>query len=165
VRLRPEPLRETRFVLDVHLGRLARWLRMLGFDTVYDNAYDDARIVDIAAREHRIILTRDRGLLKHARVTHGTWVRATDPRRQIDEVVDRLDLRARFAPFTRCMECNGALESRARADIAARVPPRARRRASAFHQCAGCGKVYWDGTHVARMRRLLAELERGEDFT
>lgn len=158
VRLRPKPLRITRFVLDVHLGKLARWLRMLGFDTLYDRNYEDAEIVDIAAAERRIILTRDRGLLKHSKVTHGCWVRATDPRRQIHEVVRRLDLRSQFAPFTRCMECNGETVERPPGEVVDRVPPRARERSSTFYQCAACGRIYWEGTHVARMRRLIDEL-------
>ncbi len=163
VRLRPQPLRETRFIADVHLGRLARLLRMLGFDCAWDAGYDDARIIDLAAAEHRIILTRDRGLLKNGRVTHGTWVRATDPHAQIEEVVDRFHLRSQFAPFTRCMECNGTLEERDAEDVATRVPPKARERATAFRECRDCGHVYWDGTHVERMRELVRHLSARDE--
>jgi hypothetical protein len=151
-------LRATRFVLDVHLGKLARWLRMLGFDTAYDTNYNDSEIIDIAVTELRIILTRDRELLKNSRVTHGFWVRTTDPREQLDEVIERLDLRSQFAPFTRCMECNGLTVEREPDAVADRVPPRARERADAFFQCPACGKVYWEGTHVDSMRRLIDEL-------
>jgi uncharacterized protein with PIN domain len=158
VLLRPEPLRVTRFILDVHLGRLARWLRMLGFDTEYDPESDDTTIIDRAAAQSRIILTRDRGLLKNSRVTHGYWVRATAPREQIEEIVDRLDLRTQFRPFSRCMECNGAIAVRRREQVADRVPPRALERAREFRECSECGKVYWDGTHLERMQRLVAEL-------
>src|SRR2546421_13022901 len=86
LRVRPHPLRETRFVLDIHLGKLARYLRLLGFDSLYRNDYDDHTIVALAHEEQRIILTRDTGLLKHSAVTHGHWLRATDARRQIPEV-------------------------------------------------------------------------------
>ena len=158
VRLRPKPLRVTRFVLDVHLGRLARLFRMLGFDSVYDAGYESTQIIEISAAERRIILTRGRGLLKNRRVTHGYWVRATDPRVQILEVVDRLDLRSQFAPFTRCMECNGKIVEQLLADVIDQVPPKARERVKALYQCGECRKVYWEGTHVERMRRLIEEL-------
>jgi uncharacterized protein with PIN domain len=160
VRLRPAPLRVTRFILDVHLGRLSRWLRMLGFDSEYDSTSDDDTIIDRADAHSRIILTRDRGLLKNGRVTHGYWVRSTDPREQIVEVVDRLDLSGQFRPFTRCMDCNGVLALRSREHVADRVPPRALERASQFRQCTECGKVYWDGTHLERMQRLVTELSQ-----
>lgn len=158
VRLRPEPLRVTRFVVDAHLGRLARWLRMLGFDALYDARFDRARIIAAAIREPRIILTRDRRLLRDGRVTHGYWVRNSNARRQIAEVVERLDLRAQFTPFARCMRCNGTLVPRPPAEVAGQVPPRARERAKEFRQCDACGKIYWSGTHVERMRRLIGEL-------
>jgi len=158
VRLRAAPLRATRFVVDVHLGRLARWLRMLGFDTAYDARCDDARIIEVAASEGRVILTRDRGLLKNARVTHGYWVRSTNPRAQIEEVVGRLDLRSQFAPFTRCMECNGTIDECALEEVRDQVPPKARERSRRFYRCNQCRKVYWEGTHVERMRRLIDEI-------
>ena len=158
VRLRPKPLRVTRFVLDVHLGRLARWLRMLGFDSVYDTGYDSVQIIEHAVDERRIILTRNRELLKNTRVTHGYWVRTTNPRAQIEEVVRKLDLRSQFAPFTRCMECNGEIIERTAAEVADQVPPKARERAESFYQCSECRRVYWEGTHVERMRRLIEEL-------
>ena len=158
VRLRPKPLRVARFILDVHLGRLARLLRMLGFDSVYDAGYESRQIVEIAGGERRIILTRDRELLKNSKVTHGYWVRASDPRVQIEEVVGRLDLRSKFAPFTRCMECNGRIVERPVAEVADQVPPKARERAKALYQCDECKKVYWEGTHVEHMRRLIEKL-------
>lgn len=164
VRLRPEPLRAPRFVLDVHLGRLARWLRMLGFDSLYRTDYDDAEIIDIAAAEHRIILTRDQGLLKNSRVTHGYWVRTTNPKTQLAEIVDRFDLRSRFAPFTRCMECNGETVACRLDDVTDQVPPKVRKRATDFRRCTACGKAYWAGSHVARMQALIDELrEPGSD--
>jgi len=109
-RVRQHPLRQTRFILDVHLGRLARLLRLLGFDTRYCNTYTDPEIVAIARREHRIILTRDTNLLKRRTVTHGYWVRATDPIDQAREVLQRFDLREQVLPFSRCLRCNGRLQ-------------------------------------------------------
>ena len=97
-RLRARPLRVTRFVLDVHLGKLARYLRLLGFDTCYRNDYDDDAIIGLARGESRIILTRDKGLLKHGAVTHGYWVRATVPRQQLAEIVRVFDLGRQRTP-------------------------------------------------------------------
>ena len=158
VRLRSEPLRVTRFMVDTHLGRLARWVRMLGFDAICDAGFDHDQIVEVSLREHRIILTHNRQLLKDARVTHGYWVRATEPREQIEEVVVRLDLRSQFTPFSRCMDCNGTITARPLEDVAHRVPPMVRKQTGSFHQCEACGKVYWNGTHVQRMRTLIDAL-------
>lgn len=109
-RLRARPLRWTRFVLDVHLGKLARYLRLLGFDTLYRTDYDDATIIRLSLDEQRIILTRDRGVLKHTAVTHGYWVRSTVPRQQLSEIMRVFDLVGDTRPFTRCMLCNGELQ-------------------------------------------------------
>src|SRR5262249_1742155 len=97
-RLRPRPLRVTRFVLDVHLGTLARYLRLVGFDARWQNDYDDATIIDLARRERRIILTRDRGILRNGRVTHGYWLRSTEPTGQLEEVIRALDLGRQLKP-------------------------------------------------------------------
>lgn len=156
VRLRPRPLRVPRFVLDVHLGALARYLRLLGFDSVWRNDLDDAAIVEISVDEHRIILTRDRGILKHGRVTHGYWLRATDPLAQLDEVVRALDLGTRIEPYTRCLECNGGLVDIGRDEAAPDVPPRVLEEHDAFRRCTGCGRVYWPGTHQPRLDAIVA---------
>lgn len=158
-RLRAQPLRQPRFVLDVHLGKLARWLRLLGFDALYRNDYDDDAIVLLSLAESRIILTRDRGLLKHAAVTRGHWVRATEPRRQLAEVVRAFDLRGAMRPFTRCLLCNGALAQVAKDAVVEQLPPRVRACGEAFVQCRECAKVYWAGTHYARLRRLVDEFD------
>ncbi len=157
-RVRAAPLRVLRFVLDVHLGRLARHLRMLGFDAAWDPALDDAALADTSAREHRVLLTRDRGLLKRSAVTHGCCVRASDPRLQLAEVLRRLDLVRAIAPFTRCLRCNGPLVPVAKAEVEGGLPPRVRERQETFRRCAGCGQVYWAGTHHERMTRWIAEL-------
>ena len=109
LRVRSEPLRELKFVLDVHLGRLTAYLRMLGFDVVYRNCAADPDLVRISAEQQRILLTRDRGLLMHAAVTRGYWLRETDSRRQVPEIIRRFDLASAIRPFTRCMACNSAL--------------------------------------------------------
>jgi uncharacterized protein with PIN domain len=158
IRLRAEPLRETRFVLDVHLGKLARLLRMLGFDTAYGRDYTDHRIVEISLGEGRIILTRDRGVLKTGVVTRGYWVRSSNPREQLCEVVRRFDLASRVRPFDRCMICNAALEPVAKSEVVGSLPPRTRETRDEFYRCSGCGKVYWKGSHYARMKKSIQEI-------
>ena len=155
VRLRPKPLRVPRFVLDVHLGTLARRLRMLGFDTLYRNDYQDAEIVAIARRERRIILTRDVGLLKHGAVTHGYWLRSTQPEAQVDEVLERFDLRRHIDPFARCTVCNGLVRLADKARILDRLHPNTAASFEVFYQCSRCGKVYWEGSHYDGMLATL----------
>lgn len=157
-RLRPEPLREVRLVLDVHLGRLARHLRMLGLDARWTNDASDEEIARVAAAERRIVLTRDTGLLKRRSVTHGYRVRASDPRRQLAEVVERLDLVRAVAPFRRCLRCNVLLEPVRKEDVVDALPPRVRSAHDTFRRCPSCRRVYWAGSHHRRMARLVAEL-------
>ncbi len=122
IRLRPAPLRCTRFILDVHLGKLARYLRMLGFDTTYERDWDDATIIDLSLGQQRIILTRNLGILKQNRVTHGYWLRHSDPQQQLQEVLLALDLFRQLQPFTRCMDCNGQIHPVEKAVIRAFHP-------------------------------------------
>jgi uncharacterized protein with PIN domain len=158
-RVRPEPLRVSRFVLDVHLGKLARRLRLLGFDALYRNDYADAELARVAGVERRILLTRDRALLKRAMVTHGLFVRATDPRRQIEEVLDRLDLYRAIQPFQRCVRCNGRLAAVTRRQVWDRLPPRTRLYVEAFWACGTCGQLYWEGSHFPALRRFVESLQ------
>jgi uncharacterized protein with PIN domain len=157
-RLRPRPLRKPRFVADVHLGTLARFLRLLGFDTRYSNGLDDAELAAITVREKRILLTRDVGLLKRKAVVRGRWLRARDPEQQVSEIVEALHLKRAFRPFTRCMTCNGDLVAIARTDVTGLVPPRVYRRFRSFKQCRECHRIYWRGTHFLRLRRLVATM-------
>ena len=161
-RLRARPLRRTRFVLDVHLGKLARYLRLLGFDTLYRTDYDDATIIRLSLDEQRIILTRDRGVLKHTAVTHGYWVRSTVPHEQLGEIVRVFDLGGNMRPFTRCMLCNGELRRVAKDAVADRLPPRARMYFEDFAQCQECAHVYWPGSHYQRMRQMVDGLAVAE---
>jgi len=157
-RLRPQPLRNPRFVLDVHLGKLAAHLRMLGFDAAYGRSLADAELVHISATEHRILLTRDRGLLKHGAVTHGYWVRETNSRRQIAEIMHRFQLAGAIRPFTRCMACNGVLARVSKEQARNSVPDGSMARYDEFHRCEQCDRFYWKGTHYARMHRWIEEL-------
>jgi uncharacterized protein with PIN domain len=154
-RLRPAPLRETRFVADVHLGTLARNLRLLGFDTVWERDLTDEAIMEIAARDRRVILTRDKGILKNGRVTHGYWLRATDPSEQLEEVIHALDLAGSIEAYTRCMECNGVLEAIGRTAAARSVPLQVFLVYRKFKRCASCGRTYWRGSHLKRLDRIV----------
>lgn len=158
VRLRPAPLRRTRFVLDVHLGRLARHLRLLGFDSSWRNDAEDAALVATSLDEGRILLTRDRGILKRAALTHAYYVREQDPHRQVGEVLRRFDLYDAVVPFGRCLECNALLEAAAKAEVEQLLPPRTRRDFDEFRRCRGCGRVYWKGSHYDRLHTLVDEL-------
>jgi uncharacterized protein with PIN domain len=159
-RVRKEPLREPRFVLDAHLGKLARLLRLLGFDTVYRNDFEDAEVVAVSRAEGRSILTRDRGLLKHGAVTHGYCVRSTDPEEQIREVLRRFDLHGAMEPFRRCLECNGPVERVEKNEVIDRLEPKTKKYYDEFHRCADCGKIYWQGSHYEQMRELVDALAR-----
>lgn len=153
-RVRSAPLRDLRFVLDVHLGRLAAYLRMAGFDAEYRNDAGDAELAGTVARERRVILTRDRYLLMRAKVDRGYWVRSTAPKQQLAEVLKRFDLVGSMRPFTRCMRCNGELLAVNREEVWDQLPERVRER-NEFRRCARCGRIYWEGTHHARMRKLI----------
>jgi uncharacterized protein with PIN domain len=154
-RLRPEPLRDPRFVLDVHLGRLAAYLRMLGFDTFYRNCYTDEELAAISRDRHRILLTRDVGLLKRSAVTHGYFLRETDSRRQAEEVVRRFELGRLMRPFSRCMQCNGLLAPVSKDAVRDQLPPRTAELYDEFQQCPVCGRVYWKGGHYRRMHQWI----------
>lgn len=163
LRIRREPLRHPKFVLDVHLGRLAACLRLLGFDTVYRSCANDAELASISRDENRILLTRDRGLLKRSAVTHGYWLRETDSRRQAAEIVARFHLQSFVQPFTRCLACNGAIVPVAKESVRQRVPERIWNQFAEFQKCAGCGRIYWPGSHHARMLDRIADLMRAAD--
>lgn len=151
VRLRPEPLRETRFVVDVNLGKLAQKLRLLGFDTLYRNDFEDDEIVRISVLENRIILTRDKGVLKHTNATHGYWVRNYDPLKQLQEVIDRLQLQHRFSPFSRCSKCNGKLINTKKVDLQDQLQNDTINAFEKFWRCNGCGNIYWQGSHYDKI--------------
>ena len=157
-RLRPQPLRDPKFVCDVHLGRLARRLRLLGFDVAYRNDADDPEIVEAALAEKRIILTCDRGILKLKRVTHGYLVRSREVNEQVVEVLRRLDLASNIAPFTRCTQCNGLIRSADKDTVQEDVPPVARQQYDKFFRCESCGKVYWEGSHFEQLQTFVQEV-------
>jgi uncharacterized protein len=142
-----------RFVADVMLGRLARWLRALGYDTLYYRDAPDRRLLAIALAEGRRLLTRDVALAGRARDA-GLLVRADGLDAQIEEVARACGLDGR-RPLSRCLECNGLLAATAPEAVRSRVPPYTFTTHREFWTCAGCGRVFWAGTHVAGMKRRL----------
>ncbi|MGD8554704.1 MAG: Mut7-C RNAse domain-containing protein [Anaerolineales bacterium] len=162
-KVRPKPLRHMRFVLDTHLGRLAAYLRMMGFDSRYQNDCTDEVLARISREEGRVLLTKDRGLLRRSQVTHGYCVRAVQPRRQLREVLKRFDLFSLASPFTRCMRCNGELDKVTKREVADQLPPRTRQEHNRFKRCRNCGGVYWPGSHYRRMQQLIEQIEREVD--
>jgi uncharacterized protein with PIN domain len=155
IRLRPEPLRRPAFILDGHLGRLAAYLRLLGFDALYRNDYGDAELARVSAAEERTVLTRDRGLLKRSIISRGYCVRSDSPVEQIREVVERFDLGRCAAPFRRCLSCNGCLHPVEKQAVLHRLPSGTRERFDEFYQCESCGKIYWRGSHYARLQSIV----------
>ena len=141
--------------MGVNLGQLTRLLRLLGFDVLYSNAYADDEIAAISEAQGRIVLTRGRRLLHAKAVTHGTWVRSVWPRRQVDEVVRRFDLAGLIRPFSRCADCNGRIEPVAKDAVADRLEPKTKKFFEKFYRCPDCGKIYWEGSHVDRLRERL----------
>lgn len=159
LRVRGQPLGDSpgrlRFVADAHLGGLARLLRMAGFDTLYDNHFHDDEIVAIAAAQERVVLTRDRELLKRRSVTHGCYLHALKPAEQFRELFERLDLAAAARPFTICLHCNLSLRAVDKARVLDQLPPSVRELHDEFNTCDCCRRVFWKGSHHKRMQALL----------
>lgn len=157
----PIALDNPRFVIDGHLGRLAAYLRMLGFDSWYDRYADDALLANIASTGNRVLLTRDVGLLKRREVERGYCVRCDKPHGQLREVARRFALHSKFAPFERCMDCNGLLYSVPKDEIEHLLPPHTRETKHEFSRCSSCSKIFWRGSHYARMLGWIEELAAG----
>lgn len=148
------------FLLDVHLGTLARYLRLAGFDVLYQNQdLGDALLAELAARQDCILLTRDIGLLKHARVKYGRWLRSQEPEVQFMEVIKHYRLKHHVAPFTRCLKCNGQIDKVEKESIKSKVPESVFNYQTEFQQCQSCDQVYWPGGHVKRLKALLSMIE------
>jgi uncharacterized protein len=154
-----KPLRDTTFILDVHLGKLARLLRMTGFDTYYRNDLDDGEIILKSTSENRIILTRDLGILKNSRVTRGYFVRSQNPREQLKEIINRFQLNSSIKFFSRCMECNGKITEISKEGIENDLKPGTKNYYKKFFRCTQCGKIYWEGSHFERMQDLYGDLQ------
>jgi len=158
--LRPKPLRNPKFILDVHLGKLARYMRMLGFDTFYENDMNDESIVKLSLKEKRTILTRDVGLLKRKTITHGYYIRNTKTDQQLEEVVNRFQLEKLINEFTRCIDCNGILTSISKEKVIDKLPSKIKIHYTKFFICTECSKIYWHGSHVEGMSKVVNKFKR-----
>ena len=149
---------EAKFILDVHLGKLASYMRMMGFDTLYRNDYDDPHLARISADENRILLTCDVRLLMRKEIDYGYFVRSRTPQQQFKEVIKRFQLKHRYRPFSRCIHCNGIIRPVDKEDIASQLQAKTRQYYSDFYQCQSCHKIYWEGNHVTQMQTVIQEL-------
>ena len=149
---------ERRFAADAMLGRLARWLRLAGFDCAYDSEITDEGIVRLAVSERRTILTRDRSLPEEWWIADIYVVREEDLGKQLAEVIQRFGLASSVRVLTRCNECNRPLNRVTRAQVRGRVPAGTLELHDVFSECPACGRVYWEGSHAARIRRLVEGL-------
>ncbi len=166
LRLRPGPLRDPRFFADAQLGRLARDLRLLGFDTLYENGIDDASLVSRAAAQRRIILSRDLALLMRREVTHGCHIRQDDPLEQLIYVIQRCDLTDSARPFSRCMECNGDISRVAKDEVIGMLDPGTASSFNIFWRCHDCHRIYWKGSHYEHLAaRVASVLERARSVS
>jgi hypothetical protein len=149
-------------VLDNHLGKLAAYLRLLGFDVIYRNNLQDEELTRISSQEERILLTRDRRLLMRRAVIQGYCVRALLPRQQALEVLQRYDLFSAILPFGRCVHCNALLQPAPKEQIIDRLQPLTRRYFDQFQRCPDCDQVYWKGSHYDHFQAFIQELlQRG----
>lgn len=165
------PGSELRFIVDHNVGKLTRWLRMLGFDSVFFNGPDDSEMIRQAVAEDRIILTRDTGVIKRRVITSGqlkaVLLKTEDPKKQIEQLMSAFDLKNQARPFTRCIECNQSLVSRTVEEVADRVPPYVYRTQRQYMECPACQRIYWRGTHwKAMMQKVekLADLKENQDI-
>jgi uncharacterized protein with PIN domain len=161
LQLRP-PRRDFRFILDIHLGRLATYLRLLGFDAEYETHRDDSELARISHRDSRILLTRDCGLLKRSEVIYGYFVRGTAPIRQAIEVLKRYRLFHDIVPFQRCLRCNSVLHAVSKESIEDRLQPQTRQSFDEFRTCPTCSRIYWSGSHYDHMLALVQRILAGE---
>lgn len=158
--LKPTPPANPKFILDVHLGKLARHLRLLGFDTLYEKEMEDTEIVRLGGTERRIVLTRDIALLKNKSVRRGYFVRATDPKKQIREIVRHFALGEKMRPFRLCLVCNGKIRRVAKSKVESRLPPLTKKYCEKFYQCLNCDKIYWQGAHYKQLLRIIKTAKR-----
>ncbi|MFW6268697.1 MAG: Mut7-C RNAse domain-containing protein [Bacillota bacterium] len=160
IRLRTPYPGKPKFIADTHLGKLARYLRRFGFNTLYENDYRDKEIVDIALSDNRIILTRDHGLLMRKRVKYGCFIHYDDPRKQLYSVYGRYDLNKYDHLMGRCVECNTILEPVAKEKIIDRLEPKTKKYFHKFYICQNCNKIYWKGSHYQKTEALIKTIEK-----
>jgi uncharacterized protein with PIN domain len=146
---------EPHFILDNHLGQLATYLRMLGFDAQYRNDYQDEELAKIASREGRVLLTRDRRLLMRKGIRQGYCIHQTDPRHQAVEVLRRFKLQEKVRPFQRCLRCNSPLQVVSKQEVFERLQPLTKIYYDEFRICPTCKQIYWKGSHYEHMLEMI----------
>ena len=157
-RLRKIPLRRNKFIADINLGDIVKYMRVLGFDLYYDPLLSTRKIIEISKRENRVILTKSRKLLKFKEVSHGIFIRHGTATEQIRRIIDYLDIKDNIKPFTRCILCNTLLNIVAKEKILDRIPPKTKEFCDEYVQCPSCDKIYWKGTHFIHMKKVVRQI-------
>jgi uncharacterized protein with PIN domain/sulfur carrier protein ThiS len=157
-KVRDNPLRQIRFVLDVHLGKLSHHLRMFGFDTLYRNDYTDNVLCRISLEEKRTLLSRDESLIENKALLHAYLIKNKDPRLQLIEVFERFDLYGSTSPFTRCIDCNSLLRPVQKKYILSLIPASVRDWCNEYQRCNQCNRIYWKGSHFKHMGEFVRDI-------
>jgi len=156
--LRKIPLRRSKFIADINLGNIVKYMRALGLDLFYDSLLSPHEIIEISKRENRIILTKSRNLLMFKEVTHGIFIRSGTTIEQIKRIIDYLDIKDDIKPFSRCLRCNSLLSAIEKENILDKIPPKTMEFCDEYVQCQSCDKIYWKGTHFINMKRVLKQI-------
>ena len=156
--LRKIPLRRHKYLADINLGNIVKYMRVLGFDVYYDSLLSTRKIIEISKRENRVILTNSRKLLKFKDVTHGIFIRPGTTTEQIRQIIDYLDIKDNIKPFSRCLRCNTLLKSVLKEKILDRIPPKTKEFCNKYVQCQSCDKIYWKGTHFINMKKVVRQI-------
>jgi uncharacterized protein len=157
-RLRKIPLRRNKFIADINLGDIVKYMRVLGFDLYYDPLFSTHEIIELSKRENRIILTKSRKLLKFKEVSHGIFIRPGTTIKQIIQILDYLDIKDNIKPFSRCPGCNTLLHIVPKEKILDRIPPKTKEFCDQYVQCPSCDKIYWKGTHFIHMKKVVRQI-------
>lgn len=156
--LREVPLRRNKFIADINLGDIVKYMRILGFDLYYDPLLSTREIIEISKKESRIILSKSKKLLKFKDVSHGIFIRPGTSTEQIRRLIDYLDIKDTIKPFSRCLRCNALLKSVAKEKILDRIPPKTKEFCDEYVQCQSCDKIYWKGTHFINMKKIVRQI-------
>jgi len=154
---------QPKFIADAHLGKLVSYLRILGFDTLYYNDYGDKFLADKSAKENRILLTKDHGLLMRKKVKYGYYIRNDNPQKQLSEVIHRYDLKEYINKSSRCPKCNHLLESIRKEKIIDRLEPKTKKYYNEFYICTNCDQIYWKGSHFKRINKMVEKIKDGKN--
>jgi uncharacterized protein len=157
-RLRKIPLRRHKYIADINLGDIVKYMRVLGLDLYYDPLLSTHEIIEISKREKRVILTKSRKLLKFKDVTHGIFIRPGTTTEQIRQIIDYLDIKDNIKPFSRCLRCNTLLKKVPKEKILDKIPPKTKEICDEYVQCPSCNKIYWKGTHFINMKRMVRQI-------